>query len=90
MGNPAIFPLIYSCDSRDVVIVHINPIERHRTWRCSRRGCGSLAVPSRMHRDEDKTTWSSNMCAQGTPDEFWRNAYHRNVLLIPQGLQQQG
>ena len=26
VGNPAIFPLIYSCDSR--VIVHINPIER--------------------------------------------------------------
>jgi NTE family protein len=28
MGNPAIFPLIYGCDSRDIVIVHINPIER--------------------------------------------------------------
>jgi NTE family protein len=28
MGNPAIFPLIYGCDSPDVVIVHINPIER--------------------------------------------------------------
>jgi NTE family protein len=28
MGNPAIFPLIYHCDSPDVVIVHINPIER--------------------------------------------------------------
>lgn len=28
MGNPAIFPLIYHCDSRDVVIVHINPLER--------------------------------------------------------------
>jgi NTE family protein len=28
MGNPAIFPLFYECDSRDVVIVHINPIER--------------------------------------------------------------
>ena len=26
MGNPAIFPLIYDCDSRDVVIVHINPL----------------------------------------------------------------
>ena len=26
VGNPAIFPLIYSCDSR--VIVHIHPIER--------------------------------------------------------------
>ena len=28
MGNPAIFPLIYGCAARDVVIVHINPIER--------------------------------------------------------------
>jgi len=28
MGNPALFPLIYSCQSRDVLIVHINPIER--------------------------------------------------------------
>jgi len=29
MGNPAIFPLIYNCESSDVVIVHINPLERH-------------------------------------------------------------
>lgn len=28
MGNPAIFPLIYHCDSPDVMIVHINPAER--------------------------------------------------------------
>jgi NTE family protein len=28
MGNPAIFPLIYHCDSPDVAIVHINPLER--------------------------------------------------------------
>jgi len=28
MGNPAIFPLIYHCESRDVAIVHINPLER--------------------------------------------------------------
>ena len=28
MGNPAIYPLIYHCDSRDVVVVHINPMER--------------------------------------------------------------
>ena len=26
MGNPAIYPLIYNCDSSDVLIVHINPI----------------------------------------------------------------
>jgi len=28
IGNPALFPLIYNCDSRDVVVVHINPQER--------------------------------------------------------------
>jgi NTE family protein len=28
MGNPAIFPLIYHCSSEDVVVVHINPINR--------------------------------------------------------------
>ncbi len=33
MGNPAIYPLIYHCDSRDVVVVHINPLERPGTPR---------------------------------------------------------
>jgi NTE family protein len=30
MGNPAIFPLIYNSGSKDVIIVHINPIERKK------------------------------------------------------------
>ncbi|WP_433996139.1 patatin-like phospholipase family protein [Bradyrhizobium lablabi] len=33
MGNPAIFPLIYGCDSADVVIVHINPLYREEVPR---------------------------------------------------------
>jgi NTE family protein len=28
MGNPAIYPLIYGCESKDIVVVHINPLER--------------------------------------------------------------
>lgn len=28
MGNPPIFPLIYGCQSRDVLVVHINPLRR--------------------------------------------------------------
>lgn len=28
MGNPALYPLIYGCRSQDIVVVHINPIER--------------------------------------------------------------
>ncbi len=31
MGNPALFPLFYKTDSRDVLIVHINPMERLET-----------------------------------------------------------
>jgi len=33
MGNPAIFPLIYKGASRDVVIVHINPLRRETVPR---------------------------------------------------------
>lgn len=29
MGNPVLFPFFYKCDSRDVMIIHINPMERH-------------------------------------------------------------
>lgn len=28
MGNPALYPLIYHCDSPDVLIIHINPMSR--------------------------------------------------------------
>jgi NTE family protein len=28
MGNPCLYPLIYECESTDVLIVHINPLER--------------------------------------------------------------
>jgi NTE family protein len=31
MGNPSLFPLFYGTTTRDVLIVHINPIERHAT-----------------------------------------------------------
>ena len=37
MGNPAIFPLIYGCDSADVVVVHINPLERQEMPRSATR-----------------------------------------------------
>ena len=36
MGNPAIFPLIYNCESRDVAVVHINPIMRAETPKTAR------------------------------------------------------
>lgn len=32
-GNPSLWPLIYGCDSRDIVLVQINPLERPGTPR---------------------------------------------------------
>jgi NTE family protein len=29
LGNPALFPLIYGSKSRDIIVIHINPTERH-------------------------------------------------------------
>jgi NTE family protein len=28
MGNPALYPLIYECESNDIVVIHTNPTER--------------------------------------------------------------
>ena len=36
MGNPNIYPLIYNCQSADVVVVHINPLERPEVPRTAR------------------------------------------------------
>jgi NTE family protein len=33
MGNPAMFPLIYNCASRDIVIIRINPLQRRELPR---------------------------------------------------------
>jgi NTE family protein len=33
MGNPAMFPLIYNCASRDIVVVRINPLHRRELPR---------------------------------------------------------
>jgi NTE family protein len=35
MGNPALFPLIYNCNSTDIVIVHINPLFRNEVPRAA-------------------------------------------------------
>jgi NTE family protein len=36
MGNPALFPLFYRAEARDIVIVHVNPIERAEIPRTAR------------------------------------------------------
>jgi NTE family protein len=42
MGNPALFPVIYECEARDIILVHLTPIERPENPFTSR------AILSRM------------------------------------------
>jgi len=42
MGNPALFPIIYACEARDIVLVHLTPTERPENPTDSR------AILSRM------------------------------------------
>ena len=42
MGNPALFPLIYACEARDIILAHLTPIERPENSTTSR------AILSRM------------------------------------------
>lgn len=43
MGNPVLYPLMYGTRTRDIIIVHINPIERPGTPRTPQE------IESRMH-----------------------------------------
>ena len=36
MGNPALYPLFYNTTTQDVVIIQINPVERHETPKTAR------------------------------------------------------
>ena len=62
MGNPAIFPLIYGCESKDIVIVPINLLEREdppRTAadpRPSQRDQFQLVADARNARDQLRHT----------------------------------
>jgi NTE family protein len=42
MGNPALFPVIYACEARDIILVHLTPLERLENPTTSR------AILSRM------------------------------------------
>ncbi len=37
MGNPALFPLIYSCESKDIIIIQINPLHRQELPKTARQ-----------------------------------------------------
>jgi NTE family protein len=72
MGNPAIFPLIYKCESRDIVVIHINPIERTETPTTARdilNRINEISFNSSLMREMRAIAFVTKMIDDGTIDE---------------------
>jgi NTE family protein len=72
MGNPAIFPLIYKCQSRDIVILHINPIERMETPTTARdilNRINEISFNSSLMREMRAIAFVTKLIDDGAIDE---------------------
>lgn len=72
MGNPAIFPLIYQGASRDVIIVHINPIVREMLPRTAAEifdRMNEIAFNSSLMREMRAVAFVSRLLEEEKIDE---------------------
>src|SRR5689334_21211126 len=66
MGNPALYPLIYNCDSRDLVIVQVNPLARNEVPTSARD------ILNRINEISFNSTLMREMRALATVSKFLR------------------
>lgn len=69
MGNPAIFPLIYHCESRDVAVIHINPIMRAETPKNARdilNRINEISFNSSLMREMRAISFVTKLIDEGT------------------------
>lgn len=81
LGNPALYPLIYDCDSRDVVIVHLSPIVRGgcpQTAAAILNRLNEVSFNSSLMREMRAIAFVTTLIEQGklSPDEFKRMLIH--------------
>jgi NTE family protein len=72
MGNPPIFPLIYHCESRDVVLVMINPIVIDKVPTSARaimNRINTLSFNSSLMREMRAINFVSRLVDNGFDDE---------------------
>jgi NTE family protein len=83
MGNPAIFPLIYNCDSADVIVVHINPIMRAETPKTARdilNRINEISFNSSLMREMRAIGFVTRMIDEGTiPEGRMRRMYVHSI-----------
>ncbi len=69
MGNPAIFPLIYQCESPDVIVVHVNPINRPDVPQTARdivNRINEISFNSSLMREMRAVAFVSRLVEDGT------------------------
>jgi NTE family protein len=72
LGNPAIFPLIYKCESRDIVVLHINPMERMETPTTARdilNRINEISFNSSLMREMRAIAFVTKMIDDGVIEE---------------------
>jgi NTE family protein len=80
MGNPAIFPLIYGSETNDVVIVHINPLNREEIPKTAKdilNRINEISFNSSLMREMRAIAFVSHLIDDGQLDD----AKHRRMLI---------
>ncbi|MGE0715237.1 MAG: patatin-like phospholipase family protein [Alphaproteobacteria bacterium] len=71
MGNPALFPLIAGCESRDILVVHINPLERAGVPRSATEilnRINEISFNSSLMREMRAISFVTRLIDEGTAD----------------------
>jgi len=69
LGNPAIYPLIYGCDSPDVLVIRVNPIQREdppRTARGILNRINEISFTSSLMREMRAIAFVTRLIDDGT------------------------
>ncbi len=74
MGNPALYPLFYHADSRDIIIVHVNPVRREQVPRTPAEianRVNEISFNSSLLREMRAIEFAARMVEQGwLKDEY--------------------
>jgi len=80
MGNPAIFPLIYGSETNDVVIVHINPLNRNEIPKTAKdilNRLNEISFNSSLMREMRAIAFVSHLIDDGQLED----GRHRRMLI---------
>jgi NTE family protein len=70
MGNPALWPLIYGCKSRDILLIQINPLVRHK-------------LPVKAHEITDRIneiSFNASLVAEMRAIHFVSKMINKNIV----------